>query len=177
MSAKHLANTTKVFEGARFDVHAVELARRGGGSMRREVVRPNNAVVILPLLDADTVLLIRNERFAVGETLWELPAGTLEEGEESQVCAERELIEETGYGAGRMTPLVEFYASPGFCTELLSAFLAENLTYRGQNLDETEKITIEPTPLSQTIQMIRDNRIRDGKTIATVLYYVSFRRG
>lgn len=168
-------NTT-LFRGTRFDVRAVELQRRSGGVMRREVVVPANAVVILPMLDDATVVLIRNERFAVGQTLWELPAGTLEDGENPALCAGRELLEETGYAAARIERLIEFYPSPGFCTELLNAYLARDLTFRGQDLDETERITTEAIPLNQSIQMVKDNRIRDAKTIATLLYYQTFLR-
>ncbi|MEZ6192354.1 MAG: hypothetical protein R3C45_13845 [Phycisphaerales bacterium] len=70
-----------LFRGTRFDVQSIALKRRSGGLMHREVVVPSNAVVVLPMLDDATVVMIRNERFAVGQTLWELPAGTLEDGE------------------------------------------------------------------------------------------------
>ena len=165
-----------LFHGTRFDVRQIELARRSGGTMRREVVVPANAVVVLPMLDEKTVVLIRNERFAVGQTLWELPAGTLEAGEDTALCAGRELLEETGYAAAEVTRLIDFYPSPGFCTELLTAFLARELVFRGQDLDETERITTEAVPLIESIQMVRDNRIRDAKTIATLLYYQTFLR-
>jgi ADP-ribose pyrophosphatase len=165
-----------LFHGTRFDVRAVELNRRTGGTLQREVVVPANAVVVLPMLDDQTVVLIRNERFAVCQTLWELPAGTLEAGEDTALCAGRELLEETGYAAAQVSQLIEFYPSPGFCTELLTAFLARKLTFRGQDLDETERITTEAIPLKESIQMIRDNRIRDAKTIATLLYYQTFLR-
>lgn len=173
----------RVLEGARFDVFEVDFPRHGGGdsgdsgAMRREVVVPADAVVILPLLDERTVLLIRNERFAVGRTLWELPAGTMEAGETPGVCAARELTEETGYAAKQLTELCAFYSSPGFCTEKLTVFLAEALSYRGQNLDETERIEVHPTPLEEVKAMIRDHRICDAKTIAAVLYYLQFGRG
>lgn len=171
-----MSDNPVLFRGTRFDVQGVELARRCGGVMRREVVVPANAVVILPMLDDDTVVLIRNERFAIGQTLWELPAGTLEEGENPALCAARELLEETGYAAAGVQRLIEFYPSPGFCTELLTAYLARDLTFRGQDLDETERITTEAIGLNQSIQMVRDNRIRDAKTIATLLYYQTFLR-
>ena len=137
---------------------------------------PADAVVILPMLDDQTVVLIRNERFAVGQTLWELPAGTIEKGEDPLVCAGRELREETGYEAAKIDRLIEFYPSPGFCTELLTTFLARDLVFKGQELDETERITTEAIPLKESIQMVRDNRIRDAKTAATLLYYQTFLR-
>jgi ADP-ribose pyrophosphatase len=170
------ADNPVLFRGTRFDVQSIALKRRSGGLMHREVVVPSNAVVVLPMLDDETVVLIRNERFAVGQTLWELPAGTLEDGENPALCAGRELLEETGYAAAEVQRLIEFYPTPGFCTELLTAYLARDLTFRGQDLDETERITTEAVPLNQSIQMVRDNRIRDAKTIATLLYYQTFLR-
>ena len=163
--------STRVFEGVRFDVHAVELPGHNGKTVRREAVIASNAVVILPLLDKQTVVLIRNERFAVGQTLWELPAGTIEQGEDPHICAQRELLEESGYRADQVTKLIDFYPSPGICTEQMHAFLAQGLTHEGQSLDENERITVEVVPLKRSMQMIRDNTIRDGKTIATLLYY------
>ena len=176
MLPKNLADTEKVFTSPRFDVHAIDLPRRSGGTMRREVVVPPDAVVVLPLADARTVVMIRNERFAAGQTLWELPAGTLEPQEDPKACAARELTEETGYVAQRLTALLEFYPSPGFCTERMTAFWAEGLTYRAQDLDETERITAEAVELSEAMRMVRHNRIRDGKTIAVLLYHAAFKK-
>lgn len=171
------------YRGARFKIVKREFHNRHDPSqpMKREVVVPANAVVVLPVLDStpgrEKVVLIRNERPAVGETLWELPAGTIEEGEDPKVCAERELIEETGYEAERVAKLGDFYSCPGFCTELLTAYVAEGLTEVGQDLDDTEQIEVHVTPLSEALEMVRDNRIRDAKSIAALLQWATFREG
>ncbi|NGX62039.1 MAG: ADP-ribose pyrophosphatase [Chlamydiae bacterium] len=161
-----------LYQGNRVDLLSIETTHPDGGSVRREVVSHPGAVVILPMLDEDTVLLIRNERPCVLETLWELPAGTLEAGEEPIACAARELEEETGYRAASLEPLLEFYTSPGFCNELLYIFLAKDLSFVGQNLDETEKIEVVPTSLPSALEMITDGTIRDGKTIASLLFFI-----
>ena len=91
------------------------------------------------------------------DTLWELPAGTLEEDEDPAACAGRELTEETGYVAERLERLVSFVPTPGFCTETLTAYRATGLTFRGQSLDETEQIDVEIKTLDEALQMVRDN--------------------
>jgi len=179
----HLDADAKAFTGARFDVYAVELDRRGGGTMRREVVVTMDAVVILPLLppgegeDDPGVVLIRNRRFAVDQTLWELPAGTLEPGEDPAEAAGRELIEETGYRAETIEPVTAFYPTPGFCTERMHAYRARGLTHVGQDLDETEQIEVRVTPWREALAMARDGRIMDGKTLALLLHHAVFTGG
>ena len=91
-----------VLQGARFNVHEMELLGSDGKTYRREVIHHPGAVVLLPLLDQDTVVLIENSRPSVGETLLELPAGTRESDEPPEQTAARELVEETGYHAGRL---------------------------------------------------------------------------
>jgi len=143
---------------------------------KREVVLHPGAVVVLPLLADGNVLLIRNFRYAVGEPLLELPAGTLDRGEEPINCAGRELIEETGYTAGRLKSLGSFYASPGILSERLHAFAAYDLRPGHQQLEEGEQIELRPTPWDDVIDMIKSGAIRDGKTIATVLMFDRFHR-
>jgi len=176
MLPQSLKAQDKLLGGVRFDVIGVDLAKRSGGTKRREVVVPPDAVVIVPVLDDGRVVLIRNTRFAVDQTLWEIPAGTLEEGEDPATCAGRELTEETGYAAKTLTKLLDFYTSPGFCTERMTAYLAEGLSHEGQQLDETEQIEVEPVTLNDAMTMMRENRIKDGKTIAALLHYAVFTR-
>jgi len=166
-------NSEMLFQGKRIDILSVEAEHPKGGLIRREVVAHPGAVVILPLLDEETVILIRNERYVIQKTLWELPAGTLEEENPLQ-CASRELEEETGYRSGKITHLLDFFSTPGFCNEILFAYLAENLTFVGQNLDETEKITTQPVSISEALKMIKEGIICDAKTICTLLYFCTY---
>jgi ADP-ribose pyrophosphatase len=158
----------------RLEVHTLE-SDEGKRSAREIVIHPG-AVVILPFLEPDRILLIRNRRYSVGQILVELPAGTLEKGEQPMNCAGRELVEETGYLAKRLQPLGNFFSSPGILSEKLYAFAAYDLQKTHSALDEGEEIEVQPASLDEAIEMIRSGEIHDGKTIATLLMYDRFHR-
>ena len=161
----------RVFDGRKFAVDVVEVAGRDGQSVQRELVVHGGAVAIVGRLDDGRIVMIRNHRFAVGKRLWELPAGTLERGEDPADCAARELEEETGYRPAHVELLCRFYTSPGFCTEQMHAYLATGLTHVGQNLESGEHIDVELITADRLLTMIRSGEIEDAKTIATILYY------
>jgi ADP-ribose pyrophosphatase len=148
-----------------------------GRTVRREVVRHPGAVLIVPELDGDRLVLLRNHRVAVGETLWELPAGTLEPGEPPGAAAARELEEETGYRAARIVPMGEFFTSPGFCDELMRVFLAQDLAWVGERHEPHEEIEARAVPFAEALAMVDDGRIRDGKSIAAILMRARSRGG
>ena len=161
----------------RFSVEQREHRGSGDEPMVREVVVHPGAVVILPILDRDRIVMIRNHRFSVERELWELPAGTLEAGEEPIETARRELEEETGFSAAEMVPLIEFYTSPGICTELMHAFLATELTPVGQRLEPGERIVVETLPAADVRKRFTAGDFVDGKTIAVLgTYFVRLDR-
>lgn len=160
-----------LLHATRFRVERREYDVPGHGRVRRELVCHPGAVLILPLLDEDTVIMIRNYRFSVGAEILELPAGTLEPDEPPIDCAARELIEETGYDAGRIEPLCAFYTSPGFTDERMHCFVARDLTEVGQQLEATEQIRIAPMPYADAIAATTDGRIVDAKSIAALLIH------
>ncbi len=166
-----------IFSGSRvrLEVHTLSDDKTGKRLAKEVVVHPG-AVVILPLMSDGTVVLIRNRRYAVGQVLTELPAGTLERGEEPMNCAGRELVEETGFIAGRLQRLMAFYASPGIISERIYAFAAFDLEPATVDPDEGEEIEVVPTPFGEAMDMVRDGSIQDAKTIATLLYYDKFGR-
>jgi len=167
MSDKRTESRRRVLESAKFSVDAVTLP---GGAERHVIVHPG-AVVVLPLLSDGRVVLIRNQRFAVGRALWELPAGTLEPGEPPDRAAARELEEETGYRAARLNTAIGFYSAPGFCDEYLHGFIAEDLEHVGAAPEPTEQIETHPLPLPVVLQMIERGEIADAKTIALILWW------
>jgi len=155
-------------------VVTLKLLRTTGprGPFTVEIVEHPGAVVILPFLNQSEVVVIRQLRHAVGEELIELPAGTLERGETPRECALRELEEETGYKAGKIEYLGSFYASPGYCTELLHAFVARDLRKGETRLDLDEEITVGVMSFEKLVELARSGAIKDAKTLATLALYV-----
>jgi len=154
-----------VLEGERFNVHQMQLTGSDGKVYRREVIRHPGAVVLLPLVDSDTVVLIRNHRPTVGETLLELPAGTREPNESPEQTASRELIEETGYHAGCLQELHEFYSAPGICDELMHLYVATDLTVGQPEREAVEQIENRLAHRDEIRDFIAAGRIRDAKTL------------
>lgn len=143
----------------------------GGPEIAKHVVEHPGAVVVVPALDDDRVCLIRNHRVAVGETLIELPAGTLEPPEPPAVAAERELQEETGYRAERFRPLGAFYMSPGILNERMHVFLAEGLSPGDPAREPGEEIENLVVPRDEALAMAADGRIADAKSIAALFLW------
>lgn len=163
-------------EGKLFSVQVLRYRDASGGEITREVVRHPGAVLIVPVLTEDELILIRNDRIAPDETLWEFPAGKLEPGEDPLDAARRELEEETGFRAARMEPLGTFYTSPGFADELMHVFVAEQLHEVGQRLEPGEEIEVHHLERDDVLEMARDGRLRDGKTIAALFLWHHARR-
>lgn len=159
------------YQGHLFNVQVLSWTDDQGRTIRREVVRHPGAVLVVPVLDPTSVIMIRNHRVAVDEELWEFPAGKLEPNEQPQDAAMRELEEETGYRAAKMRKLGEFYTSPGFTDELMRVFVAEGLAFVGQRLEAGEEIEAEGVALDDALAMVYDGRIRDGKTVAGLLMW------
>ena len=166
---------TTIHDGPRFRLERLEYTAPGGSAQVRDIVRHPGAVVIVPILDPRTLALIRNRRVAVGTTLWELPAGTLEPREAPAQCAQRELEEETGYRAGRIVPLGWFYTTPGLTDERMHAFAALDLTPVGQSLDDGEEIEVRTIDAAEAIRMIDDGELVDAKSMLALL--TAARRG
>ena len=175
--SNRLVEKQVIYDGkkCRLELHHLENDETGKRHRREVVVHPG-AVVVLAFTDDGQVLLIRNRRYAVGQVLLELPAGTLEKHEDPINCAGRELLEETGHLAGRLKSLGTFFTSPGILSEKMYAYAAYDLQKQKTALEEGEEIEVVPTPWDECIDMIRLGQIQDGKTVATLLMYERFRR-
>jgi ADP-ribose pyrophosphatase len=147
-----------------------------GTARSREVVLHPGSVVVVPLVDAGHVCLVEVVRAAVGTTLLELPAGTLDREESLADAARRELVEETGYRAGRIEAAGSFWMSPGILRERMHLFVATDLTPGPQELEAGEQITTRVVAWEDAVAMCTDGRIDDAKTIAGILVIDARRR-
>lgn len=161
---------------SRFRVEEVQQPTRGGGQRARQVVRHPGAVAILPLVDDEHVCLIRNYRVSVEQTLIEIPAGTLERGESPEENARRELIEETGYTAGRLEKLHSFLLSPGIMDERMHLFVARDLVLGTSAREEGEEIENLVVTWDEAMQMIARGEIQDAKSLVGLLWWDRVRR-
>jgi len=169
------------FEGPVFRVVTDEVREPGGEAHRRDVVRHPGSVVVFAVDDAKSkrdplILLERQYRHAAAQYLYEIPAGSLDPGEDPLVGAKRELLEETGYKAKHWSKLVRYYASPGFLGEWMQIFVAEGLTPGDAEPEDDEQIELFAVPLSELLREIDAGRIHDGKTIAATLLYERMRK-
>jgi len=158
--------TTAVYRGRVVDLRVDRVRLPGGRETSREVVEHRGAVVMLAMDDAGRLAFVRQYRHAAGETLLELPAGTLEKGEDPAVAAGRELAEEIGLVPKRLEKLGEFYSAPGFCTERLHLFMATRLTPAKAEPDEDERLEVVWATVGEVAEWVRQGRIRDAKTLA-----------
>ena len=161
-------SSTDIYKGKVFDIRSDEISE-GDLVYKREIVVHKGSAVIIPVFSDRTVGLVRQYRHAAGKYLLEVPAGTLEIGEDPLVGAIRELEEEVGVIAAIVDKLAEFYVSPGFLTEKMHLYLATGLTETAQRLDGDEVIEIERVPFAEALEMARDGRIEDAKTIVALL--------
>ncbi len=161
-------SSEQVFEGRAVKLRVDRVEKPGGRQTTREIVEHSDAVAIIAL-EGDDVLLVRQFRKAVGQTLLEVPAGGIEPGEEADQCVHRELQEETGYFPQKVERLGGFYAAPGYCTEYLHLYLATELTLAPLQAEDTEDIDLLRFPLAQIPHLIASGEVCDAKSIAALL--------
>jgi ADP-ribose pyrophosphatase len=145
----------------------------GGVRVVRDVIHHPGSAVILPLLPDGRVLLIRQYRMAAGKNLWELPAGTRDQGETPLQTARRELTEETGYRSSRWRKLLAFYPSPGIISERMHLFLAQDVRAGAAHPEADERISVRAFSKVELLLLMRGGKIVDAKTLVGVLYWFS----
>ncbi len=165
-----------LFTGRRFRVVGVTEPCTDGSTRRREVIEHPGSVVVVPLVSPTEVCLVEVVRVAVGRTLIELPAGTLDREESLADAARRELTEETGYRAGSIESAGEFWMSPGILRERMHLFVARDLVAGPQALEPGERIVPRVVAWETAVAMCLDGRIDDAKTVAGILLVDARRR-
>lgn len=144
-----------------------------GRTSSRDIIHHPGAVAMLVLTDDDKVLLVEQYRYAAGQSMWEIPAGTLEKDEDPLTAAYRETREETGYTAARMEPVTAFFTSPGFLNEYITVYKATGLTAGQQDLDPDEFIDVRAFSRTEIKEMLQKKQFNDAKTQIALLYWLS----
>ena len=165
-----------MFAGRVFGVRRDRVREPGGILVTREVVTHNGSVVLLPVFPDGRILLVRQYRHAARQFLWELVAGRIEPDEAPLVGARRELLEETGYTARRYRKLLDVFPTPGFVSERMLVYLAEGLRPGTAQPESDERITTRKFTPAALERMMRRGTLRDGKSIAGILFYLHFLR-
>jgi ADP-ribose pyrophosphatase len=171
-----ILSSEMIYQGRVFGLRRDEVEEPSGLRTTREVITHPGSVVVLPVLPDGRIVMVRQYRHATRQYLWELVAGRKEPEETPKQGAARELLEETGYRAKRYKVFLDVFPTPGFLEENMYLLLAEGLTAGEAQPEEDEKIEVRAFQLKELKQMIKSGRMRDAKSIAGILYYLTFLR-
>jgi len=167
---EEITETKQIFDGRIVDLAVHQVRLPNGKQAERELITHPGAAAIVALDDAQNVLLIRQFRLGADQVLVELPAGTLEPGEDPAVCAARELQEETGYRPGQLERLGGWFVAPGYTTEYIHLFVATDLTHDPIEGDEDEFIEVFRLPLTEAVAMAARGEIGNSTGVAGLLW-------
>lgn len=159
----------EIYKGRVLDITLETASLPDGRDIELEIIHHPGGACALPVYENGDLLLIRQFRHAAGGIIWEVPAGRIDDGEEPEACARRELAEEGGVTAGKLRKLGQFYSTPGFCTEVIHIFLATELEKCGQKLEEDEYLETTRIPFEKAIDMVFKGEINDSKTMLAIL--------
>jgi len=171
-SMEETVSSTILHRGRNFSFKTDQVRLPDGEIVTRDIVDHPGAVAIVAV-DGPELVLVRQYRYAAGRELLEVPAGTLEPGEDPDACAVRELREETGYAAKTWRRLLSCYMAPGYSSEVIHFYVAEGLEEVGSSPEEDEFINVERLSFDEALKMIEGNVIVDSKTITGVLSYLT----
>jgi len=155
-------------KGRTFNIRQDIVKTPNGHEKKREIIEHGGSAVLIPVDENGNILLVRQYRHATGKDLLELPAGTLDEGEDPDTCAARELREETGMAAGTLKKLGAFYLAPGYSDEFMHVYLATELSNSPLEPDDDEFLTVETVPIMEAIRMAERGEVPDAKSLAAL---------
>ncbi len=165
-----------IYKGRIVTLRVDTVRTAGDGQTSREIIEHADCVAIVAIDAGDNVLLVNQFRKAVESELLEIPAGGIEDNEDTETAVCRELREETGFLPRKVTRLGGFYSAPGYCSEYLHLYLATDLVPDPLNAEDTDEISLVPVPVSGIPELIRSGRICDSKSIAGLLAYMDYRK-
>ncbi|MBP5404483.1 MAG: NUDIX hydrolase [Clostridia bacterium] len=165
------------YKGRIINLRNDDILLPNGKGAQREYIEHRGGVAVLAMDEEGRVPLVRQYRYPLFRHLWEIPAGKLEAGEKPEEAIVRELREEAGLVAGKMTSLGEIYPTCGYSNEIIRLYLATDLTYVGAKPDEDEFLEIKYVKIDELYEKCLSGEIKDGKTVVAVLKYVAMRRG
>lgn len=165
-----VVSSRSIYRGRVVNLDVDRIVEPSGKEVEREIIRHGGAAVLLPVTDDRRVVLIRQYRYAAGELMLEVPAGTIDPGESPEETAQRELLEETGYEARRLEKIAEFFPSPGILTELMHLYLATGLEEKAAAPEEDESIEIVELPFERALGLEPGREVRDAKTIIALSF-------
>ena len=169
-------SSERLYEGRVINLRKDTVTLSNGHTSQREIVEHRGAVCVVPVQPDGRILMVRQFRKPTEQALLELPAGSLEVGEDPLQCAHRELLEECGLRTSDMSPLFQCYLAPGYSSEYMYGFLARELEVTKAQPEEDEIIEMESYALPELLSMIEDARIRDAKTICGILLWAQMAR-
>jgi ADP-ribose pyrophosphatase len=164
-----LLHSETLLKGRAFRIRRDHLKTPDGGETKLDIIEHGGSVVIVPMDKDGNLIFVRQYRHAAGMDLLELPAGTLEKGEDPAVCAAREIREETGFAADKIEKIGDFYLAPGYSTEFMHVYLAQDLRHDPLEADADEFLSVEAIPYAEAIQMATKGKIPDAKSLAALL--------
>jgi ADP-ribose pyrophosphatase len=159
-------SSKRIFDGYIISMRQDTLKMPDDSLVTREVIEHNGGVVIACQPKHDQIILIKQYRYPIDREIIELPAGRIELGEDPQLCAQRELTEETGYKANSWQEMARFYSAPGFCDEMLYLYKAADITFEGKRLDIDEETEVLILAVEDAWNLCLTGEIQDAKTIA-----------
>lgn len=165
-------STKTIFEGKIIKVRVDDVLLPNGETSKREIVEHPGAVAVLAVTDQNKIVLVEQYRKALEKSIIEIPAGKIEKNEDPMITAKRELEEETGYEAKEMNFLMSYYTSPGFADEIIYLYEAKGLRKldNPEAGDEDEFVDVLEVSIEEALQLIKEQRIHDAKTIQAIYY-------